>query len=367
MVKLALNDAQPSPRTGAADALMARCKQVGLALLPLTVYVTGALAVDRIVAPGGDSSRTPAAQHGRQSQKISLRDERSLLVEVTPDWLPAVDADTVGAQASLSSTLHRVKLVAATVQARTPETSLAIDLETPGGAPAGSYVIVRGLPIGATLSHGIAIGPEVWLVDADEVERLALRVSPAQPVNFTLGLQWVSVEGRLLAQDNLVVEALPPQEFAIGAATTPLVRVGRPAIEMPLVDDEPTQPVIGGQTNGRAKAETKAKPATTFMPEVSIAVAEVDAKAIAAALARGRRMLEIGNFAAGRPLLERAANGGSAAAAMLIANSYDASWLRGSGAIGMTADAGKARHWYEQARRLGAADAAKYLAALGAE
>ena len=37
----------------------------------------------------------------------------------------------------------------------------------------------------------------------------------------------------------------------------------------------------------------------------------------------------------------------------LLGASFDADWLRNSGALGITADAGKARYWYDEARKLG--------------
>lgn len=64
-------------------------------------------------------------------------------------------------------------------------------------------------------------------------------------------------------------------------------------------------------------------------------------------------MLELGNIAAARPLLERSAREGSGEAAALLAASFDADWLREKGALGIAADATKASYWTEEARKLG--------------
>lgn len=90
----------------------------------------------------------------------------------------------------------------------------------------------------------------------------------------------------------------------------------------------------------------------------------VEQKRLAGNLDRGRRLLDVGNVAMARPLLERAAAAGSAQAALLLGASYDPLWLRTKGAIGVEPDETKARSWYEIARKGGAADAEKMLSAL---
>ena len=80
-----------------------------------------------------------------------------------------------------------------------------------------------------------------------------------------------------------------------------------------------------------------------------------------ATLARGRKMLEFGNIAVARPLLERAAGEGSGEAAALLGASFDAAWLRKNGVLGVSGDPDKSRHWFGEARRLGATDTARIV------
>ena len=82
-------------------------------------------------------------------------------------------------------------------------------------------------------------------------------------------------------------------------------------------------------------------------------------------LVRGRRMLELGNIAVARPLLECAFVEGSSEAAALLAASFDAVWLNRAGVIGVAPDADKARRWYEEARNLGATDMERLVALPG--
>lgn len=74
---------------------------------------------------------------------------------------------------------------------------------------------------------------------------------------------------------------------------------------------------------------------------------------------RGRRMLDAGNIALARPLLERAAATGSGEAANLLASSFDPAWLRRVGVIGIDGDPDSARRWATEAQRLGRAEAAQ--------
>ena len=90
----------------------------------------------------------------------------------------------------------------------------------------------------------------------------------------------------------------------------------------------------------------------------------VEQKRLAGNIDRGRKLLDIGNVAMARPILERVAAAGSAEAALLLGASYDPIWLRTKGAIGVEADENKARSWYEIARKGGAAGAEKMLSAL---
>jgi TPR repeat protein len=99
---------------------------------------------------------------------------------------------------------------------------------------------------------------------------------------------------------------------------------------------------------------------TRAIPPTAVALAPVPANVPAStatpgqvALARGRRMLDLGNIAAARPLLERSAAEGSGDAAALLGASFDSDWLGKAGVLGIAADATKARYWYDEARKLG--------------
>ena len=68
---------------------------------------------------------------------------------------------------------------------------------------------------------------------------------------------------------------------------------------------------------------------------------------------RGERLLREGNVLAARPLLRRAADAGSADAAIDLAMSFDPSFVPYNNGNGITADPTEAVRWYKRALKLG--------------
>ncbi|MDH2342397.1 hypothetical protein [Bradyrhizobium sp. SSUT77] len=90
----------------------------------------------------------------------------------------------------------------------------------------------------------------------------------------------------------------------------------------------------------------------------------LDADTLAGLMARAKSLLTVGDIAAARLLLERAANAQDATAAHLLAQTYDPAVLGTSDARRITADATAARDWYQKAAALGSAEARQRLAQL---
>jgi TPR repeat protein len=86
---------------------------------------------------------------------------------------------------------------------------------------------------------------------------------------------------------------------------------------------------------------------------------------IAALVRRGAAMLAVGDVSAARLLFERAAEGGSAAAALAAGRTYDPQTLAAIGAFGIPADPAAAARWYRRAAELGDAEAEVALRRLG--
>jgi TPR repeat protein len=88
----------------------------------------------------------------------------------------------------------------------------------------------------------------------------------------------------------------------------------------------------------------------------------LEADELAALLKRARSLIAIGDIAAARLLLERAADAQEAGAALLLAQTYDPAVLGTPDARSITPDPAAARAWYQKAAQLGSRDAQQRLA-----
>jgi hypothetical protein len=79
---------------------------------------------------------------------------------------------------------------------------------------------------------------------------------------------------------------------------------------------------------------------------------------------RGRDFLKEGDFAAARLLFKRAADAGSADAALALGSTYDPAIIKQLGAVSVAPDRDRALRWYETAADRGSADAADRYANL---
>jgi hypothetical protein len=99
-------------------------------------------------------------------------------------------------------------------------------------------------------------------------------------------------------------------------------------------------------------------------PAVAAPIRRIGADELANLMSRGKALLESGDIAPARLLLERAAEAGEASAALLVAQTYDPNVLGALDARNITADPAQARSWYQRAAQLGSADAQRRLSQL---
>jgi hypothetical protein len=90
----------------------------------------------------------------------------------------------------------------------------------------------------------------------------------------------------------------------------------------------------------------------------------LDPETLAGLMTRAKSLIGVGDIAAARLLLERAANAGDATAALLLARTYDPAVLGTRDTRSVNADANAARDWYQKAATLGSAEAQQRLAQL---
>ena len=79
---------------------------------------------------------------------------------------------------------------------------------------------------------------------------------------------------------------------------------------------------------------------------------------------RGQDLLQNGDVASARLLLRRAADAGSAGAALALGSTFDPFMIQKLGAIGIKPDPARAREWYQRAAELGSSAASQQLAKL---
>lgn len=90
----------------------------------------------------------------------------------------------------------------------------------------------------------------------------------------------------------------------------------------------------------------------------------LDAEEIATLVNRGTDFLKSGDVVSARLLLRRAAEAGSASAALTLGTTFDPLFIQQLGTIGVVPDVAQARQWYEQAAALGSEAASQRLAKL---
>jgi len=154
---------------------------------------------------------------------------------------------------------------------------------------------------------------------------------------------------------NTTLASADKQELP--APSTPSREAIATAYQTALQAQSQTQSPVQVQVQAPAPAPVAAQPP----PEPA---RTLDADTLAGLMARARSLISVGDIAAARLLLERAANAKDATAALLLAQTYDPAVLGTSDARSVTADAAAARDWYQRAATLGSAEARQRLARL---
>ena len=88
---------------------------------------------------------------------------------------------------------------------------------------------------------------------------------------------------------------------------------------------------------------------------------QLDQEEVADLMKRGEAFIAVGDLAAARLVLQRAAEGGDPRATMTLAGTYDPIVLEKRGVQGLASDIALARKWYERAKELGSPEALRRL------
>jgi hypothetical protein len=235
------------------------------------------------------------------------------------------------------------------------ETGLGITVGPPDSLPRNAFMRLRGLPSQVTLSEGYLISAGSWAIPLFSLSRLKLLVPAGSSGRSEISVALVSIEGDVINEVRSVLVIGPaaaitkaePARPAAGAAPT-VITLTPPA--------PPPAPVPAGRPAPKADEAAPAKP----IGEVARQKLSGDELARAErTIAQGAKSMEQGNIAVARQFFLRAAEMGSAQAAMRLAESYDPDTLQRLQVRGLVGDVDEARKWYARARELGETVAAE--------
>ena len=158
----------------------------------------------------------------------------------------------------------------------------------------------------------------------------------------------------------------PSQAEAAAPTSVPnrLTKTNEPA---PLAEPTSAATVPPSQPSQVASVQSGAAPISgpQLTPaQVGGTATHLDAEEIATLVNRGTDYIKSGDLASARLLLRRAAEAGSASAALMLGTTYDPLSIQQLGAIGVVPDVAQARQWYEKAAALGSEAASQRLAKL---
>jgi hypothetical protein len=239
----------------------------------------------------------------------------AFLHTAAPAWATEINASLIAAPALI------------TVEAGA-ERPLDVAIASSGAVPKTSMLLIHGLPQTVSLSAGRVFESGTWALRFGDLQNLTIQTTPTMAGRTPLTLSVVTLEGTVLAQREIALAVVSHGEASAARETAAAVRV----ITSSELHDTP--------------------------PPLE------DANML---LARGADNLIKGKIQVARLFYRRAAEQGSSAGAMAMAQTYDPQELARLNALGgVQPDLALARSWYEKARELGAGDADGKLKRLSA-
>jgi len=162
-------------------------------------------------------------------------------------------------------------------------------------------------------------------------------------------------------------QSQPPEPGSVAAKSAPASAPQSPP-PRGTVAGTGAAPVAGPQSRPPTVASVAPQTAPVSVPRPqSLSEAPIDADAIGMLIRRAEDLTKNGDFASARLLLRRAANAGSASAALMLGATFDPRIIDELAPLGIEPDVAKARQWYERAAELGSEIAAQRLTKLQME
>jgi hypothetical protein len=219
--------------------------------------------------------------------------------------------------------------------------------------------------------------PEPPVDDARTLRPIALRLTAVMGIAALIAWGVVVLPGLKKASEIVPLDvktpalAVNPVKLVEMPSPAPLRQANEGFVAMndpaPPVSAVPPGPLLPSASAAPAPVEPPSAPppaeAAPASPQAAATLHIADAE-IATMVKRGKDFLMSGDIASARLLLRRAADGGSAEAALALGATFDPLVIRRLGAIGMAPDIAQARQWYQRAATLGSSAAMGQLAKL---
>lgn len=207
--------------------------------------------------------------------------------------------------------------------------------------------MVQGVPKEAKLSAGKDLGSGNWLLGATDLEGLDLETAMGlKPGDYELEVIVVKSDGSVPVTHKLAVEVQPASS---APAAAPPMRASAAGLVAAAPETTYARPGVAIEV-ASVPAESPTEKTSPVAAEPTLSPEEVRT-----ILTRGDALLEEGDVAGARLLLEYAAQRGNKDAMVKLARSYDPQHLAKLGVHGVKANPEKATHWYARAATAGAA------------
>ena len=244
----------------------------------------------------------------------------------------AVESRTQGAEELSSSPRVRLAILRAPPGGAGDAIPLGVSL---AGASGDAALLISGLPAGSTISTGISMGADNWLLSASELSNAAVRPPPGFVGAINLAIELRLADDTVADRQSLRLTWVGTPETATAITAAPTTAVTAP---------------VGIPSIGTPNSQATSAP-----------LRRLDHEEIADLLKRGEEFVAAGNLGPARLALRRAAEAGDPRAAFVLATTYDPILLGTRRVIGVAPDIAMARTWYEKAKELGSTDASRRL------
>jgi hypothetical protein len=302
------------------------------------------------VSPNNDASQAEAAV------PLSVPNQRAKINEAAPQAAPAMVPPSPPSQTPVSPNNDASQAEAA-VPLSVPNQHAKINEPAPQAAPA---------TVPPSPPSQISVSPNTNPSQAEAAVR------PSVPN------QHAKINEPVPQAESATVPPSPPSQISVSrnkdpsqaeAGVPPSVPNRLTKTDEPAPPAEPTSTarVPPSQPSQVTSVQTGAAPISGPQrppAQVGGTATHLDAEEIATLVNRGADYIKSGDLASARLLLRRAAEAGSASAALMLGTTYDPLSIQQLGAIGVVPDVAQARQWYEKAAALGSEAASERLAKL---